>query len=368
MNTILIQQVRIGQRLRKVRPESVEALAASIKELGLLNPILVTPLQHDGQPESAQTYRLIAGHHRLEACKRLGLTDIGANIVTVRDVDQRLAEIDENLCRAELNQLERAEHLVERKSLYETKYPQTRHGGAPGQAGGGKKAKVEKISSFASDTAEKTGKTERGIRQAVRRANNISQDVRDTIREVDAIADNASELDALAGLKVAEQKAAVQAIMDGEARSIREAIRKREGDTTPPKSKATGEQAAKPEPAQEHSDTPTSDEAREWKRKAKEAFTEVLAAKERIRTLNKERSALKARIKELENRPPIPAQPPRLNGFHGALDDIATTVSSDPMSMTPQDLVAIRNHLLKTTTVIEEVMTAMNQPFSQWGE
>ncbi len=369
MNTILIQQVRVGQRLRRVRPESVEALAESIKELGLLNPILVTPIQEDEAPEAAKTYQLIAGNHRLEACKRLGMTEIGANIVTVQDVDQRLAEIDENLCRSELNQLERAEHLVERKSLYETKYPETRNGAQGGGKNGvGTKRRAENAKpTFSVDTSEKTGQAKRTIQQAIRRANNISKDVRNSIRDVDAIADNASELDALAGLKAPEQKAAVQAVMDGEARSIREAVRKRE-DEAPPKSKKKLELETSDEPTQEPTDTPPSDEAREWKRKAKDAFTEVLAAKERIRTLNKERSALKARIKELENRPPEPVvSPSRINGYHGVLDEIATAISSDPVSVTAQDLVAIRNHLLKTTAVIEEVLTAMNQPFSQWG-
>ena len=369
MNAILIQQVHIGQRLRRVRPESVEALAASIKEVGLLNPILVTPIQTDDALETVETYQLIAGHHRLEACKQLGMTEIGANIVSVRDVDQRLAEIDENLCRAELNQLERAEHLVERKSLYEQKYPETRNGAQGGGKNGvGTKRRAENAkSAFSVDTSEKIGQAKRTIQQALRRANNISQDIRNAIREVDAIADNASELDALASLKETEQKAAVQDVLDGKAKSIREAIRKRSGDT-PPKSKESEAPATKEESTPSSSGVISPAEAQEWKRKAKQTSSEVLAAKERIRTMKKDRSALKARIKELESQPSAPSPATSIDRFHSVLDDIATATRSDPMSLDPQEITDLRNHLLRTVTVIEEMLTTMNQPFSKWGE
>ncbi|MBF0214777.1 MAG: ParB N-terminal domain-containing protein, partial [Magnetococcales bacterium] len=93
MDTIPIEFIIVCKRLRQVRPEAVTVLAQSIRELGLLNPILVTPeLTDDGQ--DLGLFRLVAGHHRLEACRRLGMTEISANIVTIQTVDQRLAEID----------------------------------------------------------------------------------------------------------------------------------------------------------------------------------------------------------------------------------------------------------------------------------
>ena len=371
IHSILIEKVIVGERLRKVRPDAVAALADSIREIGLQTPITVIPgVQTDGGV-SEKIYYLLAGHHRLDACKRLEMSEILAFVVKMSELDQQIFEIDENLCRAELIHLERAEHLKKRKELYEMKHPETQHGVAGGKASGsarrGEVGTNENIS-FVQNTSEKTGKTERSIQQSVRRANNISPGVRDQIRGIDAIADNASELDALAALKEPEQTAAVQAVMNGEARSIREAVRKH-GSEHATKSKKNREQVPKDKPAQESSDTPSSDEAQEWKRKAKLASTEVLAAKERIRTLNKERSTLKTRIKELESQPPEHAvSPSRIEGFHSVLDDIATAVRSDPTTITPQELDAIRNHLLRTTAVIEEVLTAINQPFSQWGE
>jgi hypothetical protein len=46
------------------------------------------------------------------------------------------------------------EALMERKAIYERVYPETKAGGLPGKAGGGKVAKNVKITSFAESTAK----------------------------------------------------------------------------------------------------------------------------------------------------------------------------------------------------------------------
>ncbi|MBF0165619.1 MAG: ParB N-terminal domain-containing protein [Magnetococcales bacterium] len=301
VDTISIEFIIINKRLRQIRPEAVVTLAQSIRELGLLNPILITPeLTDDGQ--EIGLYRLIAGYHRLEACRQLGMTAIAANIVTIQTVDQLLAEIDENLCRSELNHLERAEHLAERKSLYEMKYPETRHGACGGGKNGiGIRERTEnEINSFSVDTAHKTGATERNIQKAVRRANNISQEIRDAIRDVASIADNSLELDALASLEEPDQKEAVRAVLDGKARSIREVIRQQEEASRPAPEQTRPQQKQEECEEQDTEPSTTLEGAQDWKRKAKDASSTVLAQKERIRTLNQERATLKDRIKALE--------------------------------------------------------------------
>ncbi len=52
---------------------------------------------------------------------------------------------------------------INHKGLYEAKYPQTKHGGAPGKAGGGKLAKDAESASFAKDTAAKTKQSARTL-------------------------------------------------------------------------------------------------------------------------------------------------------------------------------------------------------------
>ena len=68
-----IENIQIGPRHRHDLGD-IAGLAASIKEIGLLHPIIVSP---DG--------RLIAGKRRLEACKRLGWTEIPVTTVELDD-------------------------------------------------------------------------------------------------------------------------------------------------------------------------------------------------------------------------------------------------------------------------------------------
>ena len=146
-----------AHRLRQLQSEIVADLAASIAALGLLQPIV-------NSVERRERYRLIAGRHRLEAIRQLGRDAIYARIVSGIDAAAaELMEIDENLIRAELSPAEHALHIGRRKQLYEELHPETKQGGAPGKAGGGKKAKPAKVATFAKDTATKAGKSRRAV-------------------------------------------------------------------------------------------------------------------------------------------------------------------------------------------------------------
>lgn len=107
MPIVPVDQIRIGHNRRPVKGEKVNELKESIKANGLLNPITVD-----------QNLTLIAGLHRLTACRLLGLATVECNIVHYQDADQaRLAEIDENLIRNELEPLERSELWYERDQI-----------------------------------------------------------------------------------------------------------------------------------------------------------------------------------------------------------------------------------------------------------
>lgn len=98
---VRVDEIKVGPRRRQLNLEKVDELAGSIAQVGLLQPIVVTP---DG--------RLVAGHHRLAACQRLGWETIEVQVMPEHDLLTELAEIDENLMRYELTALERAEHLA----------------------------------------------------------------------------------------------------------------------------------------------------------------------------------------------------------------------------------------------------------------
>ena len=93
----------VGDRLRALDRQSVERLKESISRIGLRTPISVRT--------GEQGWTLVAGRHRLEACIELGMDEIPVVAETGSEFEARLWEIAENLHRAELTTLERAEHI-----------------------------------------------------------------------------------------------------------------------------------------------------------------------------------------------------------------------------------------------------------------
>ena len=86
--------------------EELEELVVSIREIGVLQPIVVRPLAgaRDGGPK----YELIMGERRLRATKQLGLDSIPAVIKNTADENMLRDALLENLHRANLNALEEA--------------------------------------------------------------------------------------------------------------------------------------------------------------------------------------------------------------------------------------------------------------------
>lgn len=88
------------------REEELRELVASIREVGLLQPIVVRPLK-DAQPGGPQ-YELVMGERRLRATKELGLATIPALVKDTADESMLRDALLENLHRAQLNPLEEA--------------------------------------------------------------------------------------------------------------------------------------------------------------------------------------------------------------------------------------------------------------------
>jgi ParB family chromosome partitioning protein len=206
---IAIDSIRVIKRIRPADSAKVLSLADSIKQLGLMNPISVRP-----------DYQLIAGLHRLEACKKLGWTTIPAiihdysatNDGATAELLAELAEIDENLIRNDLTELQQGIQHARRKRIYEALHPETK----AGTKGGWHNNKTEKletdnlsVSSYAADASQATGESER----SVRRHNRIGEQLESVAEQLTgtAIEDNQSELLALAQLQ--EKKPEVAAVI-----------------------------------------------------------------------------------------------------------------------------------------------------------
>ena len=85
-----------------IREDSVKELADSIRVHGVLQPIVLRPLQ------GAEQYELIAGERRWRACQLAGLTTIPAIIKNVADQDAMSIALIENIQREQLNPVEEA--------------------------------------------------------------------------------------------------------------------------------------------------------------------------------------------------------------------------------------------------------------------
>ena len=83
--------------------ESMSSLAASIREVGLLQPVLVRELK-----DEEDSYELIAGERRWRAARRAGLQTIPVLVQVADDVASLERALVENLHREDLNALEEA--------------------------------------------------------------------------------------------------------------------------------------------------------------------------------------------------------------------------------------------------------------------
>jgi len=103
MRTVSIDLIRPGTSLRRQFPENeIDELAASIREKGMLQPVLVRP--------RGEAFELIAGERRWRAAQRAGLREIPV-IVRPEVTDTEAIEIAliENLQREDLSPIAEAE-------------------------------------------------------------------------------------------------------------------------------------------------------------------------------------------------------------------------------------------------------------------
>ncbi len=108
--------------------KSFDDLVASIKEKGILMPILVRlagEVEMTKKGIKSDHYEVVAGNRRLAAAKKLGLDEIPAKIVVMTNIEAREAQIVENLQRQDIHPLDEGEQyrqLIEKSTpRYEVK-------------------------------------------------------------------------------------------------------------------------------------------------------------------------------------------------------------------------------------------------------
>lgn len=101
----LLQRGRYQPRM-DMRQESLQELADSIRAQGVVQPIVVRPI--DSAPGGSQRYEIIAGERRWRAAQMAALADIPAVIRRVPDEAAVAMSLIENIQREDLNPLEEA--------------------------------------------------------------------------------------------------------------------------------------------------------------------------------------------------------------------------------------------------------------------
>lgn len=212
-----IRDIDVSDRLRPLSETAVVSLMASIEEVGQQSEIHVRKIRHQ-----SGRMKLILGRHRIEALSRLGCTSIASKLWDCTDDWARMAEIDDNLAHADLNALDLAVFLAERKVVYERMYPEAKADAFKGNRHTGSLA--TDIMSFAKSVAEQRDLSERQIRRLVSAGEALD---RQTIQQLRAAPNRVTlaDLQTLAKCGVeADRRAICAALAAGEAKSAKAAL------------------------------------------------------------------------------------------------------------------------------------------------
>jgi len=130
--------------------EKLEALSSSIKEHGVVSPIIVVPTKNG-------TYRIVAGERRWRASKLAGLREIPCIIKSFEEQQAMEIALVENLQREDLNPIEEAE---------------------------GFKRLMDTFNLTQEEVSQKVGKSRSAVANALR-LNNLCDEVKDMLKRGD---------------------------------------------------------------------------------------------------------------------------------------------------------------------------------------
>ncbi len=126
----------------------MDALVESIREHGILTPLIVRPLE-----VVPMEYEVISGHRRLHAAQKAGISEVPAFVHTVSREEAAIQLVDSNLHR---------EHILpsEKAFAYKMKYEAMRHQGTSSQLG----TKLRSDEDMAAQVGESRNQIQRYIR------------------------------------------------------------------------------------------------------------------------------------------------------------------------------------------------------------
>lgn len=207
---IRIEEIKVSDNRRKTDDEKVKELAASIKEIGLINPITVTDIENG--------YQLVAGLHRLRAYKLLGEAFIMASVMSGTDLELELVEIDENLIRNnDLNYMGRGDYFNRRDEILKEMGIRAKVGDNQYTKSGSADFAVPKTTK---DIAKEMGISERKLYEEKQIARDTIPEAKEVIREKQLPKKTALEL---AREEPETQKKIIPLFESGQTKKVEEA-------------------------------------------------------------------------------------------------------------------------------------------------
>jgi ParB family chromosome partitioning protein len=217
ISTLPIDLIEVtDDRLRPVSDAAVAAIATSIEEHGLIYPLVVRRLP-------GPRYELIDGGHRRAALERLGCDAVPVRCYEGPAPAIRLIEIDTNLARADLSDLDRAIHMAARRREYVAEHPETAQGVA-GAAGRWNASAEMALASFVGMTVEQTGLSKRKILKLAQAGDAIDTVMAERLRSAPKRI-FLNDLLALSKAPPSDREAAVEAFASGTASKIAAALK-----------------------------------------------------------------------------------------------------------------------------------------------
>ena len=203
-----IDQISVSGSRRRIDSGKVAELAGSIRRIGLLHPIIVT-----------REHRLVAGAHRLEACRRTGMSEIECCFIDGDTLHVELAEIDENLIRNELDPISIGELAIRRDEILEMLGQRAMVGDNQHTVTGGETVAPPHTTA---SIAKEIGISERTLQENKQLARDLVQEVKEVIRAAEVPKRDALKI---ARMEPEHQKAVVEKIASGKAKSVVDAKR-----------------------------------------------------------------------------------------------------------------------------------------------
>ena len=136
-----------GHPYKVIDDESMEELKASIAEKGLLNRIIIRPI------ENTDEYEIISGHRRVHAAELLGMKEVPAIIYSIDRDEATVLMVDSNCQRESLSPMEKAK-------AYRMKLDAIKHQGTSSQI----ETKLRSDEQVAKDSGDSRATVQRLIR------------------------------------------------------------------------------------------------------------------------------------------------------------------------------------------------------------